>query len=60
MLLEIIDTTDGRHIGKIIDSEILPIELNNDTQFAPDRIWQTDGNTWRLANSNYIIDSKEI
>lgn len=59
MLLEITQTTDGNHIGTIIDSDARPIVLDLDESFWPDRVWQTGPVTWRLANSNYVVDAKE-
>jgi hypothetical protein len=59
MLLEITNTTDGNHIGTVINSESMPIVLDADELFLPDRVWQTGPGTWRLANSNYVVDAKE-
>lgn len=59
MLLEIITTTDDQNIGLHIDT-LAPIVLGNGATFVPDRIIQTAPDTWRLFNSNYVIDAKEI
>jgi hypothetical protein len=59
MLLEIITTTDDQNIGLHIDTSA-PIVLGNGAVFAPDRIIQTAPTVWRLFNSNYVIDAKEI
>jgi hypothetical protein len=37
----------------------MPIVLDADELFLPDRVWQTGPGTWRLANSNYVVDAKE-
>jgi hypothetical protein len=59
MLLDIITTTDGRNLGMHIDSDI-PIILGNGSPFYPDKIVRIGPDTWRLYNSNYIIDTKEV
>lgn len=60
MQLEIITTTDGRHVGRQFDSTDRPIHLDADEDFMPDRVWQIAPGMWRLANSSYIIDAKEV
>ena len=60
MQLEITTTTDGRHVGRVIDSDARPIILDHDEQFQPDRVWQIGPGVWRLANPSYVIDAKEI
>lgn len=60
MLLEVINTTDGRHIGHRFDNTDRAIRLSSDEWFAPDRTWLIAPNMWRLANSNYILDAKEV
>lgn len=59
MLLEITTTTDDQNIGLHIDT-LAPIVLGNGSVFTPDRIIQTAPTVWRLFNSNYVIDAKEI
>jgi hypothetical protein len=59
MQLEIISTTDGRFIGRTIDTDPRPIVLDATDVFWPDRIWQIGPGLWRLANSSYIIDGTE-
>jgi len=59
MLLKIINTTDDQNIGLIIDTAA-PIVLANGSTFIPDRTIQTAPDVWRLFNSNYVIDAKEV
>lgn len=59
MLLEILTTTDGQHLGAVINTAERPIVLSHDEQFTPDRVWQIGPVTWRLSSSNYTIDGKE-
>jgi hypothetical protein len=59
MLLEIIHTTDDQNIWRIIDTAA-PIVLENGATFVPDRTVQTAPTAWRLFNSNYVIDAKEV
>ncbi len=59
MLLKIIHTTDDQNTGLIIDTTA-PIVLENGSTFVPDRTIQTAPATWRLLNSNYVIDAKEV
>jgi hypothetical protein len=59
MLLEIISTTDDQNIGLIIDTTE-HIVLSNGFTFSPDRTIQTAPTIWRLFNSNYVIDAKEV
>jgi len=59
MDLEIITTTDGRHVGLRINTGNWTVNLG-DTAFTPDRVWSIGVGLWRLANSNYVIDAQEI
>ena len=60
MQLEIIVTTDGQHLGRVIDAAERPITLSDDEVFNADCIVQIGPKMWRLRNSNYVIDAKEI
>jgi len=60
MRLQIISTTDGRFLGHEFE-DVFPIQLTPDTLFAPDHpAAQIAPATWRFANSNYVIDAKEV
>lgn len=56
-MIQIIATTDGRFVGKILDINE-PIVLDGFV-FVPDKTQQHDG-LYRLSNSSYVIDAKEI
>lgn len=56
-MIQIIATTDGRFIGKIID--INESIILDGFIFVPDKIQNVDG-LYRLSNSSYVIDAKEI
>ena len=56
-MIQIIATTDGRFIGKIID--INESIILDGFIFVPDKIQNVDG-LYRLSNSGYVIDAKEI
>jgi hypothetical protein len=60
MLLEILATTDRRHIGSVIDESERPIQLDPDEVFMPDRVWLLSPGVWRLANPSYVIDAQEL
>jgi len=59
MLLDIITTTDGQNVGMHIDSD-LPIILGNGSLFYPDKVVSVGPGTFRLFNSSYTIDAKEV
>lgn len=56
---QIIDTTDGRFIGKILDFLTLPVELDG-YLFVPDKVQHLSDGTIRYSNSNYVVDVKDI
>jgi hypothetical protein len=53
-MIKIIDTTDGKFIGKVIDETIKEIQLN-DSIFIPDFIKQISSTEFILYNNNYVI-----
>ena len=55
---QIIDTTDGKFIGLIFDP-VEPLILDG-VPFVPDTIKTDSSGFTRYANSNYVIDTKEI
>ena len=60
MNLTIIGTTDGRFVGSEFDGA-LPIVLGGYFEFHPDKPpVQIAPKVWRFANSNYVVDTKEI
>jgi hypothetical protein len=60
MQLEILNTTDGRHIGVIIESTARPLVLSDDEDFHPDLVREISSGVWRLSNPNYVVDAREI
>jgi hypothetical protein len=54
--MKIIYTTDGKYIGQDFDIEH---PMLGNTPFHPDKIIRIDAWTWRLSNTNYVIDVKE-
>jgi hypothetical protein len=60
MRLEIVASTDGKHIGVVIpDANARPIRLAPDRTFYPERVLQVSPGVWRLANPSYVVDAKE-
>jgi hypothetical protein len=57
--LRITDTTDGKYIGSVINSDGNPIILGDGTMIYYDKVIQLP-NGLRFANSSYIIDTIEI
>jgi hypothetical protein len=57
--LRITDTTDGKYIGSVINSDSNPITLGDGTMIYYDKVIQLP-NGLRFANSSYIIDTIEI
>lgn len=55
---QIIATTDGKFIGMEVDPS-LPLILDG-VEFVPDKIIPISEGVYRYANSNYVIDVKEI
>jgi hypothetical protein len=53
---QITETTDGRFVGLIFD-EKKPLLLDGAT-FNPDTVQDFKDGTYRLSNSNYVIDIK--
>ena len=60
MLLEIVATTDGKFVGRQIDTSAIPVLLCKDRAFLPDRIFRIGEGRWRLANPSYVIDAVEV
>lgn len=58
MMLSILDTTDGKYLGKVFDSE-QPLFLSN-SEFVPDKVIEVAPGEFRFSNSSYVIDVKEI
>lgn len=56
---QIVDTTDEKFIGKIIDFSIMPVNLDG-YLFVPDKVQKLPNGTSRYSNSNYVIDVKDI
>lgn len=54
---QIISTTDGRYIGVVLDVDA-PINLDGFV-FVPDKTTALPDGTYRLSNSNYVIDVKD-
>ena len=57
--LRITDTTDGKYIGSILESDNNPIKLNDGTMIYYDKVIQLQDGL-RFASSSYIIDTIEI
>lgn len=57
--LRITDTTDGKYIGSIIESDNNRIQLSDGTMIYYDRVIQLLGGL-RFVSSSYIIDTIEI
>lgn len=55
---QIIESTDGKFLGHTFDPT-QPIMLNG-AEFVPDKVVDLGGGITRYANSNYIIDTKEV
>lgn len=56
---QVIDTTDGRFIGILLDFTTLPVDLDG-YLFVPDKVQPLSDGTIRYSNSNYVIDVKDI
>lgn len=56
---KIISTTDDKYIGKIIDIQTIPIQLDKDTYFYPDFIVKINETCHMVYNSSYIINTIE-
>lgn len=60
MKLQIVSTTDGKFLGHEFE-DVFPIALTPDFGFSPDRApFPIGPAVWRFANSNYVIDAKEV
>lgn len=57
-IFQITATTDGRYIGVTFDAD-LPIVLGG-APFSPTQVLQVGPSEFRVSNSNYVIDVKEI
>lgn len=57
--MRIINTTDGKYAGRIIDITQNPINLDNDSIFYTEKTQNIGNGQVRLSNSNYIIDTEE-
>lgn len=60
MFLKIIETTDNNHVGVVIDTSHSTIQLSDDTTFSDYTIRPISPGVYRLFNTNYVIDAKEI
>jgi hypothetical protein len=59
MQLEIITTTDGKHVGKVVTCGPA-ITLASDEVFRPTSKTQILPGIWRVFSSTYVIDGKEL
>ena len=58
MKYQIITTTDGQFVGKVF-TEFQQVVLNG-AEFEPDKIVPLGDGVYRVSNSNYVIDVKEV
>ena len=59
MRLKIYATTDGKFVGKEIVWDGVSLQLNGFT-FEPHQVLDLGGGLWRIHNSNYSIDAKDV
>ena len=59
MIVQIINTTDGRYLGHKFDSEDNPIQLEGDVFVTVEKTMLIPGGV-RFINTGYIIDTVEI
>lgn len=57
--LRITDTTDGKYVGSVLESDSNPIQLSDGTMIYYDKVIQLSEGL-RFASSSYIIDTIEI
>ena len=55
----IIETTDGKYIGKVFD-ENKPICFDDVVQFDTDKVQDLGNGFVRYSNSSYVILTKEV
>lgn len=59
MKIQIISSTDGKYLGKVI-TDNFPVMLDDYTEFNPDKVGMKIGGViTRYYNSNYSIDTQE-
>ena len=59
MMMQIVNTTDGRYIGHEFDSADNPIQLNEDVCVFIERTMPLPDGV-RFINTSYIIDAVEV
>lgn len=59
-IVQIISTTDGKYVGATVETDMITFILpSGETIDVTGRFKDLDG-MWRLWNSNYIIEVKEV
>ncbi len=59
MIVQIIETTDGKYIGLIADTD-KPMISPDGIEFHPAKVQDLGNGLYRFSNSNYIIEAKDI
>jgi len=57
--LKIFSTTDDKFVGKEIIWDGVALQLNGFT-FQPHEVLNLGDGLWRIHNSNYSVDAKEV
>lgn len=60
MKFKVIDTTDDKFIGNVLEREVDDPILLNDKEFKYQKIQNLGHNLYRYSNSNYVVLVKEI
>lgn len=59
MIVQVINTTDGKYIGEKADVS-KPITSPDGINFVPTKVQDLGGGYYRYSNSNYVIECKEV
>lgn len=57
MIVQVVNTTDGKYIGEIFDTDTPDI---SSIQWHPDVFQVLGGGYYRYSNSNYVVEVKDI
>ena len=59
MIVQVVNTTDGKYIGNIFDTDT-PNVSSDGIQWHPDKFQVLGGGYYRYSNSNYVVEVKDI
>lgn len=60
MKFTIISTTDGKYIGDVIDTDLKETIFPSGEHFSIDNRMRLLNGTWKIWNSNYVIEIAEM